>query len=59
MKTPNESFISVLGRLSLSLDVIFFSIVTLIIFLVSTYFYNHKFPNHRYPAYLEFLSYIA
>ncbi|HFU7053819.1 hypothetical protein ACS2QU_11020 [Bacillus cereus group sp. Bce005] len=59
MGTPNESFLSVLGRLSISFEVILFSITTLIIFLISTYFYNHKFPNHRYPAFLEFLSYIA
>ena len=40
-------------------DVLLFSSLTLIIFLVSTYFYNSKFLNHKYPEFFGILKYIA
>ncbi|KKZ91598.1 MULTISPECIES: hypothetical protein [Bacillus cereus group] len=38
---------------------IFFIITSLSIFLGATYYYNKRFPNHRYPEWLEFLKWIG
>ncbi|AFQ09907.1 hypothetical protein BGI23_24530 [Bacillus sp. ABP14] len=38
---------------------IFFIITSLSIFLGATYYYNKRFPNHRYPEWLEFLKLIG
>ncbi|WP_217994017.1 hypothetical protein, partial [Bacillus cereus] len=38
---------------------IFFIITSLSIFLGSTYYYNKRFPNHKYPEWLEFLKLIG
>lgn len=59
MNSQDSSLLSISGKLFTSLDVLFFSIATLLVFITSTYLYNQKFPNHRYPALLEFLSFIA
>ncbi|ANC19611.1 lipase [Bacillus cereus] len=59
MSSQNSSLLSILGKLFTSLDVLLFSIATLLIFITFTYLYNQKFPNHKYPVLLEFLSFIA
>lgn len=59
MNSQGSSLFSILGKLFTSMDVLIFSIATLLIFITFTYLYNQKFPNHKYPALLEFLSYIA
>ncbi|MEH7242603.1 hypothetical protein V7131_15805 [Bacillus sp. JJ269] len=38
---------------------IFFIITSLSIFLGATYYYNKRFPNHKYPEWLEFLKLIG
>ncbi|MED2036872.1 hypothetical protein P4V58_06465 [Bacillus wiedmannii] len=38
---------------------IFFIITSLSIFLGAAYYYNKRFPNHRYPEWLEFLKWIG
>lgn len=38
---------------------LFFIITSLSIFLGATYYYNKRFPNHRYPEWLEFLKLIG
>ncbi|WP_420975108.1 hypothetical protein [Bacillus thuringiensis] len=37
----------------------FFIITSLSIFLGATYYYNKRFPNHKYPEWLEFRNYSA
>ncbi|OPA40461.1 hypothetical protein CN893_02595 [Bacillus thuringiensis] len=39
--------------------VVFFSITSIIFFIVFTYVYNQKLPNHKYPQWGEFLKYIS
>ncbi|WP_270393821.1 hypothetical protein [Bacillus paranthracis] len=36
-----------------------FIITSFSIFLGATYYYNKRFPNHRYPEWLEFLKWIG
>ncbi|MBG9536763.1 hypothetical protein BM74_11790 [Bacillus thuringiensis] len=36
-----------------------FIITSFSIFLGATYYYNKRFPNHRYPQWLEFLKLIG
>ncbi|PGK41641.1 hypothetical protein CN907_10185 [Bacillus anthracis] len=38
---------------------IFFITTSFSIFLGATYYYNKRFPNHRYPEWLEFLKLIG
>ncbi|PFB28086.1 hypothetical protein CN388_12150 [Bacillus cereus] len=38
---------------------IFFIITSVSIFLGATYYYNKRFPSHRYPEWLEFLKWIG
>ncbi|PEA10381.1 hypothetical protein CN425_01130 [Bacillus cereus] len=38
---------------------VFFIITFSSIFLGATYYYNKRFPNHRYPEWLEFLKLIG
>ncbi len=53
------SLLEVIGLMLRSKDVLLFSPLSLIIFLVSTYFYNSKFPNYKYPEFFGILKYIA
>ncbi|MDF2082035.1 hypothetical protein P2R40_00125 [Bacillus pseudomycoides] len=59
MNPTSSSFLSALGRIFTSLDVLLFLGLTLLLLFISTYFYNQKFPDHKYPSLVEFLSYIA
>ncbi|PGS41491.1 hypothetical protein COC58_13005 [Bacillus cereus] len=38
---------------------IFFIITSVSIFLGATYYYNKRFPSHKYPEWLEFLKLIG
>ncbi|MEK4604335.1 hypothetical protein CN683_02285 [Bacillus toyonensis] len=38
---------------------VFFIITSSSIFLGATYYYNKRFPNHKYPEWLEFLKLVG
>ncbi|PEA89592.1 hypothetical protein CON71_13000 [Bacillus thuringiensis] len=59
MKSSNSSLLSVLKQIFTSFKVVLFLSLSLCIILISTYFYNQRFPNHKYPTLLEFLSYVT
>ncbi|WP_459503291.1 hypothetical protein [Bacillus sp. C1] len=59
MHKEEGSLREVIGVLLRSKDVLLFSSLSLIIFLVATYFYNSKFPNHKYPEFFGILKYVA
>ncbi|WIY60727.1 hypothetical protein [Bacillus arachidis] len=59
MNTQNESLFRLVGTMLKSKDVIVFSFLSLVFFVISTYFYNVKFPNHKYPEFLGILKSIA
>ncbi|PFA72359.1 hypothetical protein CN403_12830 [Bacillus cereus] len=59
MDSKNSPLLSALGRIVTSFDFLLFSILTILTFIISTYFYNNQFPDHSYPTLLKFLSYIA
>ncbi|WP_410984055.1 hypothetical protein [Bacillus cereus] len=59
MHKEDGSLLDVIGLMLRSKDVLLFSSLSFIIFLVSTYFYNSKFPNHKYPEFFGILKYIA
>jgi len=59
LNTQNESLFRLVGTMLKSKDVIVFSFLSLVIFVISTNFYNVKFPNHKYPEFLRILKSIA
>ena len=38
---------------------VFFIVTSSSIFLGATYYYNKRFPNHKYPEWLEFLKLVG
>lgn len=54
-----ETFLKVILEIMKTKRVIFFTITSVIWFLGATYFYNKKFPNHKYPELVEFLKSIS
>ncbi|MGH1285532.1 hypothetical protein [Bacillus toyonensis] len=38
---------------------VFFIFTSSSIFLGATYYYNKRFPNHKYPEWLEFLKLVG
>ncbi|HDX9530417.1 hypothetical protein [Bacillus thuringiensis] len=54
-----ESLVKVSLAIMKTKSTIFFIITSVVIFLTATYFYNKKFPNHKYPEWVEFLKYIS
>ncbi|MEN1937569.1 hypothetical protein AAIE21_18745 [Paenibacillus sp. 102] len=59
MRKEDGSLLEIIGLMLRSKDVLLFSFLSLIIFLVSTYFYNSKFPHHKYPEFFGILKYVA
>ncbi|MGH0429158.1 hypothetical protein ACQVPL_07690 [Bacillus hominis] len=59
MQKEDGSLFEVIGIALRSKEVLLFSSLSLVIFLIATYFYNSKFPNHKYPEFLGVLKYIA
>ncbi|MDM5185956.1 hypothetical protein QUF99_00375 [Bacillus sp. DX4.1] len=59
MNSTSSSLLSAFGKIFTSIDVLLFLGLSFLLLLVSAYFYNQKFPNHKYPVLLEFLSYVA
>ncbi|MDM5195775.1 hypothetical protein QUG02_22720 [Bacillus hominis] len=59
MQKEDGSLFEVIGIALRSKEVLLFSSLSLVIFLAATYFYNSKFPNHKYPEFLGVLKYIA
>ncbi|WIG41370.1 hypothetical protein [Bacillus toyonensis] len=59
MQKEDGSLFEVISIALRSKEVLLFSSLSLVIFLTATYFYNSKFPNHKYPEFLDALKYIA
>ncbi|OTY31052.1 hypothetical protein ELS81_29960 [Bacillus sp. VKPM B-3276] len=59
MNSQNSSLLPVIGKIFTSLNSLLFSIISLLILILFTYFYNNQFPNYDYPIVFKFLSYIA
>ncbi|AFU15446.1 hypothetical protein ACW4EZ_24235 [Bacillus toyonensis] len=59
MQKEDGSLFEVISIALRSKEVLLFSSLSLVIFLTATYFYNSKFPNHKYPEFLGALKYIA
>ncbi|PHE19392.1 hypothetical protein COF41_11945 [Bacillus toyonensis] len=38
---------------------VFFIVTSSSVFLGATYYYNKRFPNHKYPEWLEFLKLVG
>ncbi|HDW3057447.1 hypothetical protein P4388_29590 [Bacillus thuringiensis] len=54
-----ESLMKVSLAIMKTKSIIFFIVTSVVFFLTATYFYNKKFPNHKYPELVEFLKYIS
>ncbi|PHB54819.1 hypothetical protein COI41_22705 [Bacillus toyonensis] len=59
MQKEDGSLFEVISIALRSKEFLLFSSLSLVIFLTATYFYNSKFPNHKYPEFLVALKYIA
>ncbi|KFM99812.1 hypothetical protein D0U04_04450 [Bacillus clarus] len=59
MHKEGGSLLEVIGLALRSKEVVLFSSLSLIIFLVATYLYNSKFPNYKYSEFFVILKYIA
>ncbi|OTZ32739.1 hypothetical protein CBR58_31160 [Bacillus thuringiensis] len=59
MNLDNNSLLKVCIEIIKTKIVVFFIITTMFFFIGSTYVYNQKFPNHKYPQWVEFLKYIS
>lgn len=59
IKLREESLLKVSFEIIKTKSIMFFLITSSSIFLGATYFYNKKFPSHKYPEWLEFLKFIA
>lgn len=58
MAKKYDSSFSLTGVVLRSRKAMLFLIVTIIAFIVAAYRYNYLFPDHKYPALLQFLKYI-
>ncbi|KEK24549.1 hypothetical protein [Bacillus gaemokensis] len=59
MQNEDGSLLEVIGIMLRSKEAVLFSSISLVIFLVVTYLYNSKFPNHEYPEFFGILKCIA
>ncbi|RZT23558.1 MULTISPECIES: hypothetical protein [Fictibacillus] len=39
-------------------EVIWFSVLVVVLVLICTHFYNLSIPDHEYPSFLEFLKHV-
>ncbi|MDR5038529.1 hypothetical protein FNE58_02350 [Bacillus thuringiensis] len=59
MNLDNNSLLKACFEIMKIKIVVFFTITSIIFFIGCTYVYNQKFPNHKYPQWVEFLKYIS
>ncbi|MDR5023002.1 hypothetical protein FOL75_13835 [Bacillus thuringiensis] len=59
MNLDNNSLLKACFEIMKTKIVVFFTITSIIFFIGFIYVYNQKFPNHKYPQWVEFLKYIS